>query len=126
VRGYVTTPSRLAPRPRRSSGLPRLINAKVRGLAARQRDTRRLVTLVHPSVAPFVHAHRRAKVSDQLPCALLARLERLKAGDSILIGGAMANTFLARAEPSSAPRCKSRLVSPVRLREPCGHGPRAR
>ena len=77
-------------------GLPRLINAKAAGLLLAS-ETEALGRLVHRPEHPFVTLIGGAKVSDKLP-VLLATLERLKAGDSILIGGAMANTFLAALE----------------------------
>jgi len=74
-------------------GLPRLINARAAGLLL-AREIEALGRLVHRPEHPFVTLIGGAKVSDKLP-VLIATLDRLKAGDSILIGGAMANTFLA-------------------------------
>ncbi len=74
-------------------GVPRLVRAKAAGLLLAA-ETTALGRLVHHPEHPFVTLIGGAKVSDKLP-VLLATLDRLKAGDSILIGGAMANTFLA-------------------------------
>ncbi|MBA3548281.1 MAG: phosphoglycerate kinase, partial [Nannocystis sp.] len=74
-------------------GVPRLINAKAAGLLLAA-ETQALGRVVHSPAHPFVMIIGGAKVSDKLP-VLLATLGRLKDGDSILIGGAMANTFLA-------------------------------
>ncbi len=74
-------------------GLPRLVHARAAGLLL-QAETTALARLVHHPEHPFVTLIGGAKVSDKLP-VLLATLGRLRAGDSILIGGAMANTFLS-------------------------------
>ena len=74
-------------------GVPRLVRARAAGLLLAA-ETTALGRLVHHPEHPFVTLIGGAKVSDKLP-VLIATLERLKAGDSILIGGAMANTFLA-------------------------------
>lgn len=74
-------------------GVPRLINARAAGLLLAA-ETHALGRVVHSPAHPFVMIIGGAKVSDKLP-VLIATLDRLKAGDSILIGGAMANTFLA-------------------------------
>ena len=74
-------------------GVPRLINAKAAGLLLAA-ETQALGRVVHHPAHPFVMIIGGAKVSDKLP-VLIATLGRLKDGDSILIGGAMANTFLA-------------------------------
>ncbi len=98
-------------------GLPRLINAKAAGLLLAA-ETEALGRLVHRAEHPFVTLIGGAKVSDKLP-VLLATLERLKGGDSILIGGAMANTFLAARgvelgaslqEPERLSDCRSLLT----------------
>jgi len=74
-------------------GVPRLVNARAAGLLLAA-ETHALGRVVHSPAHPFVMIIGGAKVSDKLP-VLIATLDRLKAGDSILIGGAMANTFLA-------------------------------
>lgn len=74
-------------------GVPKLVRAKAAGLLLAA-ETTALGRLVHHPEHPFVTLIGGAKVSDKLP-VLIATLDRLKAGDSILIGGAMANTFLA-------------------------------
>ena len=74
-------------------GVPRLVNARAAGLLLAA-ETTALGRLVHRPEHPFITLIGGAKVSDKLP-VLIATLDRLKGGDSILIGGAMANTFLA-------------------------------
>jgi phosphoglycerate kinase len=74
-------------------GVPKLVGAKAAGLLLAA-ETEALGRVVHRPEHPFVTVIGGAKVSDKLP-VLLATLDRLKAGDSIVIGGAMANTFLA-------------------------------
>jgi phosphoglycerate kinase len=75
-------------------GIPSLVADKAAGdlLAAEVHALSRVLQPDHP----FVTVIGGAKVSDKLP-VLLAVLDRLRPGDSILIGGAMANTFLASA-----------------------------
>lgn len=98
-------------------GIPTLVAAKAAGdlLAA---EIGALGRLIHRPEHPFVLVIGGAKVSDKLP-VLLATLDRLRAGDRILIGGAMANTFLAAAglgvgaslcEPDRFADCKSLLA----------------
>lgn len=98
-------------------GVPRLINAKAAGLLLAA-ETQALGRVVHNPAHPFVMIIGGAKVSDKLP-VLLATLGRLKDGDSILIGGAMANTFLAAKglglgaslhEPDRLSDCRSLLT----------------
>lgn len=98
-------------------GVPRLINAKAAGLLLAA-ETQALGRVVHNPAHPFVMIIGGAKVSDKLP-VLIATLGRLKDGDSILIGGAMANTFLAAKglglgaslhEPDRLSDCRSLLT----------------
>lgn len=98
-------------------GVPRLINARAAGLLLAA-ETQALGRVVHSPAHPFVMIIGGAKVSDKLP-VLLATLGRLKDGDSILIGGAMANTFLAARglevgaslhEPDRLADCRSLLA----------------
>jgi phosphoglycerate kinase len=98
-------------------GLPRLVRARAAGLLLAA-ETTALGRLVHRPEHPFVTLIGGAKVSDKLP-VLIATLDRLKAGDSILIGGAMANTFLAAKgaqlgaslqEPDRLGDCRSLLT----------------
>lgn len=98
-------------------GVPRLINARAAGLLLAA-ETEALGRVVHNPAHPFVMLIGGAKVSDKLP-VLLATLGRLKDGDSILIGGAMATTFLASRglevgaslhEPDRLADCRSLLT----------------
>ncbi len=98
-------------------GVPRLIGAKAAGLLLAA-ETAALGRVVHRPEHPFVMIIGGAKVSDKLP-VLLATLDRLKAGDSILIGGGMPNTSLAARgaalgaplqEPERLPDCRSLLT----------------
>lgn len=74
-------------------GIPKLVRDKAAGylLAA---EVEALGRVVAAAEHPFVAIVGGAKVSDKLP-VLLAVLDRLSAGDVLIIGGAMANTFLA-------------------------------
>jgi len=98
-------------------GIPNLVAEKAAGLLL-QAEVEALGRVIHRPEHPFVTVIGGAKVSDKLP-VLLAILERLRPGDSILIGGAMANTFLASAglnvgaslhEPDRFADCKSLLT----------------
>ena len=98
-------------------GVPKLVRAKAAGLLLAA-ETTALGRLVHHPEHPFVTLIGGAKVSDKLP-VLIATLDRLKGGDSILIGGAMANTFLAARgaqlgaslqEPDRLADCRSLLT----------------
>ncbi len=73
-------------------GVPEIIHDHAPGLLM-TRELEALRRLVDNLEHPFVALVGGAKVSDKLG-VLVALTERLKAGDSILIGGAMANTFL--------------------------------
>ena len=74
-------------------GIPRLVREHAAGeLLAREIDA--LARVIAAAEHPFVAVVGGAKVSDKLP-VLLAVLDRLRAGDALIIGGAMANTFLA-------------------------------
>ncbi|MCH9685390.1 MAG: phosphoglycerate kinase [Deltaproteobacteria bacterium] len=74
-------------------GVPQLVGERAAGrlLEAELRSLSRLVTAPQ---RPFVAIVGGAKVSDKLG-VLMALVERLAAGDTVVIGGAMANTFLA-------------------------------
>lgn len=74
-------------------GVPQLLGDKAAGHLLRTELTA-LSRLVTDPVPPFVAIVGGAKVSDKLG-VLLALVERMRAGDSLVIGGAMANTFLA-------------------------------
>ncbi len=73
-------------------GLPRLVRARAAGdlLVA---ELKALSRLLDAPEHPFVAIVGGAKVSDKLG-VLVALVERLRAGDSLVVGGAMANTFL--------------------------------
>src|SRR5690606_3527661 len=116
-------------------GVPKLIREHAPGLLmAAELDALR--KLVEDIAHPFVAVVGGAKVSDKLGI-LVALTERLTAGDAIVIGGAMANTFLlarghalgkSRVEPELLGDCKRvfdkaaardvRVVLPTDLR--CG------
>ncbi|MBX7083212.1 MAG: phosphoglycerate kinase [Nannocystaceae bacterium] len=74
-------------------GLPQLVRARGAGdlLLA---ECKALSRLVDAPEHPFVAIVGGAKVSDKLG-VLVALVERLRAGDVVVVGGAMANTFLA-------------------------------
>lgn len=74
-------------------GLPRLVRERAAGLLM-QRELQALSRLVERPERPFVAIVGGAKVSDKLG-VLMAVIDRLTAADSVIIGGAMANTFLA-------------------------------
>ncbi|MCB9712589.1 MAG: phosphoglycerate kinase [Myxococcales bacterium] len=74
-------------------GVPELVHDKAAGLLL-QAELVALSRLVDAPARPFVAIVGGAKVSDKLG-VLLALVERLAAGDTVIIGGAMANTFLA-------------------------------
>jgi phosphoglycerate kinase len=77
-------------------GVPKIIHDHAPGLLmAAELDA--LARLVHDIAHPFVAVVGGAKVSDKL-AVLVALTERLAAGDAIVIGGAMANTFLLTRE----------------------------
>ena len=73
--------------------VPHRIRARAAGQLV-MREVSALSRLVDAPEHPFVAVVGGAKVSDKLG-VLLAVVERLEEGDSLLIGGAMANTFLA-------------------------------
>ncbi|MCA9663198.1 MAG: phosphoglycerate kinase, partial [Myxococcales bacterium] len=76
-------------------GVPKLVREHAAGdLLAREVDA--LARVVAAAEHPFVAIVGGAKISDKLP-VLLAVLDRLRDGDALIIGGAMANTFLAAA-----------------------------
>lgn len=74
-------------------GVPQLVAAKAAGRLL-EAELHALSRLVEAPVRPFVAIVGGAKVSDKLG-VLVALVERLVAGDTLVIGGAMANTFLA-------------------------------
>jgi len=74
-------------------GIPALIRDHAAGeLLAREITA--LGRVISAAEHPYVAVVGGAKISDKLP-VLLALLDRLRAGDAVIIGGAMANTFLA-------------------------------
>jgi phosphoglycerate kinase len=76
-------------------GLPLLCGDKAAGLLL-ARELEALSRLVEAPAKPFVAVIGGAKVSDKLG-VLVAVIDRLAKGDAVVIGGAMANTFLAAA-----------------------------
>ncbi len=74
-------------------GVPERVHARAPGLLL-ERELKALGRVVQRPEHPFVAVVGGAKVSDKLT-VLLAVIQRLTQGDSLLIGGAMANTFLA-------------------------------
>lgn len=73
-------------------GVPAEVRDHAPGLLMRA-ELQALARLVEDIARPFVAVIGGAKVSDKLG-VLVALTERLQAGDAIVIGGAMANTFL--------------------------------
>jgi phosphoglycerate kinase len=74
-------------------GIPERVSAKAAGRLV-TRELQALSRLVDNPDKPFVAVVGGAKVSDKLG-VLVAVVDRLAAGDAVVIGGAMANTFLA-------------------------------
>lgn len=73
-------------------GVPGLVGDRAAGRLL-EAELTALSRVLHEPQRPFVAIVGGAKVSDKLG-VLLALVERLTAGDSVIIGGAMANTFL--------------------------------
>ncbi|MGH1341284.1 MAG: phosphoglycerate kinase [Nannocystales bacterium] len=76
-------------------GVPAKVSARAPGLLL-ERELTALHRLTHDPARPLVAIVGGAKVSDKLS-VLVALVEQFNAGDALLIGGAMANTFLAAA-----------------------------
>jgi phosphoglycerate kinase len=76
-------------------GLPKLLRERGAGELL-QAELTALSRLVQAPEHPFVAIVGGAKVSDKL-AVLVALVERLTAGDTLVVGGAMANTFLGAA-----------------------------
>lgn len=74
-------------------GLPARIRDRAAGLLL-EAELAALTRIVNKPAAPFVAIVGGAKVTDKLG-VLVAVVERLGQGDALIIGGAMANTFLA-------------------------------
>lgn len=74
-------------------GVPERLGDKAAGLLLHN-ELQALSKLIEAPGRPFVAIVGGAKVSDKLG-VLVALVDRLTAGDSLIIGGAMANTFLA-------------------------------
>ena len=74
-------------------GIPALVTETAAGRLM-EKELRSLARLVEAPEHPFVAIVGGAKVSDKLG-VLVSLVERLSAGDTLIIGGAMANTFLA-------------------------------
>src|SRR5690606_29477785 len=74
-------------------GVPSRVRHKAQGLLV-QRETEALARLLDAPKRPFVAVVGGAKVSDKLG-VLMALVQRLEAGDAVIIGGAMANSFLS-------------------------------
>lgn len=74
-------------------GVPERLGDKAAGLLLLE-ELQALSKLIDAPTRPFVAIVGGAKVSDKLG-VLVALVDRLTAGDTLIIGGAMANTFLA-------------------------------
>lgn len=74
-------------------GITKYVHEKAAGLLLED-EINALSKVTHQLAHPFVAIVGGAKVSDKLPI-LAALLDRMQADDSLIIGGAMANTFLA-------------------------------
>ncbi len=74
-------------------GVPALVGERAAGRLL-EAEIAALSRLVTAPQRPFVAIVGGAKVSDKLG-VLMALVERLTAGDTVIIGGAMANTFLS-------------------------------
>jgi phosphoglycerate kinase len=94
-------------------GVAQRVRHKSQGLLV-SRECAALGRLIDKPARPFVAIVGGAKVSDKLG-VLVSLIERLAANDTVIIGGAMANTFLAaRGHDLAASLVEPELVSDCR------------